>query len=118
MGPGGARGRGGPGGPGAMGLPRQTLRLTFVNAGPAALDFRITELRSVLGNFAPRPEEMKLAPGASAELEPVSGDAGGNLESLEVIVSISRGVESVTQTIKLAPTGEQRTGPPSAREER
>lgn len=96
-----------------MGFPRQTLRLTLMNRGPDTLQIELVELRSALGNFSPRPDRVVLAPGTSTELDPVSGDAGGALDSLDIVFSIRRGEETLSQTIHLVPTGEPVPRPPS-----
>lgn len=96
-----------------MGFPRQTLRLTLTNRGTETLNIELTELRSALGNFAPRPDRLELAPGATTELDPVSGDAGGSLDTLEIAFSIRRGEQTSTQTIRLIPTGEPAPRPPA-----
>jgi hypothetical protein len=87
-------------GPG-MQLPHQTLRISFTNTGPNPVVIAVTEFRSLIGNFVPQPESLTLAPGGSAALEPVSGDAGGTLESLDVTVTLKRDRTSDTQVVHL-----------------
>lgn len=118
MGMGGAPGAGGPphggddrhgpsqphGGYGSV--PRQTLSITFSNTGATPVTFTITELNSLVGNFAPQPERITLAPGASESLQPVSGDAGGLLNWLDVTLTLRRADTVETQVLHLIPTGE------------
>lgn len=107
-------GRGEPamGGGGFAQLPRQTLLVTFTNHSDSAITFVIRELNSAIGNFAPQPEKMTLDPGASATLAPVSGDAGGILNWLDLSLGLRSAASSQTQTIHLEPTGEK-DGPPA-----
>ncbi|MFT3828234.1 MAG: hypothetical protein QM691_00865 [Opitutaceae bacterium] len=96
-----ARGRGG-----FAALPRQMLRVTFTNRSSAELTFTIAELNSAIGNFVPQPEKLTLAPGATAALEPVSGDAGGNLEWLDLTLAVRRSGQTEKQLLHLVATGE------------
>ena len=82
-------------------VPRQTLHVSFINKGTAPCEFEIVGLRSVLGNFAPRPEKLALAPGASGRLDVVSGDAGGALDMLEITLTLRRGKASETKVFPL-----------------
>ncbi|HLP10207.1 MAG TPA: hypothetical protein VK178_18740 [Opitutaceae bacterium] len=93
-------------------LPRQMLRVTFTNRSTAALTFTIAELNSAIGNFVPQPGKLTLAPGATAALEPVSGDAGGNLEWLDLTLAVRRAGQTEKQLIHLVATGELADAPP------
>lgn len=104
------------GGSGA--LPRQTLRISFTNRTEAPFTIAITELNSLIGNFAPRPEKLTIAPGATESLEPVSGDAGGLLNWLDVTLSLRHGGTAESHVLHLIPTGEpaeSATPPPAKR---
>lgn len=92
------------GGSGA--LPRQTLRISFTNRTDAPLTLAIAELNSLIGNFAPQPEKLIIAPGATESLEPVSGDAGGLLNWLDVTLSLRHSGTAESQVLHLIPTGE------------
>lgn len=92
------------GGSGA--LPRQTLRISFTNRTDAPLTIAIAELNSLIGNFAPQPEKLTIAPGATESLEPVSGDAGGLLNWLDVTLSLRHGGTAESRVLHLIPTGE------------
>lgn len=118
-GPGGAGGPGGvgPGGPGGPretsgapsrpslprrgSEPRQTLRISFINTGTEPVEFTVAALRSAIGNFQPRPEHLTLAGGAAATLDPVSGDAGGALEWIDVTLSLRRTASTETRVLHL-----------------
>ncbi|HLP00813.1 MAG TPA: hypothetical protein VK163_02220 [Opitutaceae bacterium] len=102
-----AHGRGG-----FAALPRQMLRVTFTNHSSTELTFTIAELNSAIGNFVPQPGKLTLAPGATAALEPVSGDAGGNLEWLDLTLAVRRAGQLDKQIIHLVATGEPAEEPP------
>ncbi len=98
---------------GAAALPRQTLSVTLANRTDAELTVTITELDSAIGNFAPRPERLTLVPGGSATLEPVSGDAGGNLEWLDLMLALRRDGRTEHQLVHLVATGGPAPEPPA-----
>ena len=87
-------------------MPRQTMKVTFTNRTDTPVSFAITELRSAIGNFVPQPGTMTLEPGASGTLEPVSGDAGGILNWLNVTIALRRDRQTESHTLRLVPTGE------------
>lgn len=97
-------GRGMGGGMGSM--PRQMIHLTFTNRSPYETTISVVELKSMIGNFVPQPASLTIASGASAKLDPVSGDAGGVLEWIDVVVSVRRDDRTEQQTLHLVPTGE------------
>ena len=94
------------GGRGFASLPRQTLHIGFTNRSSSPVTLTVTELNSLVGNFAPRPEKLTIAPGATESLQPMSGDAGGLLNWLEVTLSVRQGATVETRTLHLVPTGE------------
>ena len=103
-GPGGA-GRGpGAGGVGFAAMPRQTLTIRFTNRSDSPVTLAVSELSSLIGNFAPQPELLTIAPGATASLDPVSGDAGGLLNWLDVTIALRQGGAPETRTLHLVPT--------------
>ena len=81
--------------------PRQTLRITFTNTGTEPVEFTITELRSAIGNFAPQPDRLQLAPGAKATIDPVRGDAGDALAWLDVTLSLRHAGATETRVLHL-----------------
>jgi hypothetical protein len=105
-GEGGERGSERPRGGGFGTMPRQTLTITLTNTGGTAVTISTTELNSLIGNFAPQPERLTLAPGSSESLQPVSGDAGGLLNWLDVTLSLRNGGSTETKVLHLVPTGE------------
>lgn len=97
-------GRGAPAMMGAMG--RETLRISFANRSKETIELSVRDIFTPIGNFAPRPERLALAPGQSAELEPMMANGSENYETMEVTLRIKllSGVEE-TQilALKLAP---------------
>ncbi len=78
-----------PGGASA-GLPptRQTLGLILLNAGRGELAVEVREVRGVLGNFAPRPARVLLAPGQTCELQGMPSAYAATLVELAVAVRL------------------------------
>ena len=95
-----------PGGGGLAAMPRQTLTICFTNRSSTPVTLTITGLDSLIGNFAPRPEKLTIAPGATESLDPVSGDAGGLLNWLDATLSLRHDGTVETHTMHLVPTGE------------
>jgi hypothetical protein len=87
-------------------LPRQMLRVSFTNHSTTELSLTVTELNSAIGNFVPQPEKLTIPAGGTASLEPVSGDAGGNLEWLDVTLALRRSGQLEKQILHLVATGE------------
>jgi hypothetical protein len=86
--------------------PRLALTLTFANTGSSPLMFTITEVNSILGNFAPRPESLTLAPGQQRSLDPMLSNLDNNFEELDLTLSVRQGGNRETQVLRLrrAPT--------------
>lgn len=92
-------------------MPRQTLRVAFTNHAETAVTFAITELRSAVGNFVPQPASLTIEPGATASLEPVSGDAGGVLNWLDLTIGLRKDGQTESHTLHLVPSGATADGP-------
>ncbi len=107
-----ASGRG-PGGGGLGAMPRQTLRLCFTNHGDVPITIAVTELRSIIGNFAPQPPKLTIAPGATASLDPVSGDAGGLLKWLDVTLTLRQGPTTESHVLHLVAIPIDQSPPPA-----
>lgn len=103
---GGERGSARPHGGGFGAIPRQTLVITFTNTNNAPVAITTTELNCLIGNFAPQPDRLTIAPGASEALQPVCGDAGGLLNWLDLTLSLQNGGTTETKVLHLVPTGE------------
>lgn len=115
---GGPPGGGEPGRGGPMGsLPRQVLRVNFTNHSDTPVTVAVLELNSLLGNFAPQPAKLTIAPHTTAALEPVSGDVGGTLSWLDVTLALRRDDAKESQVLHLAPApeGDEAALPPPPR---
>jgi len=106
---GGARG-GQPGGGGFSPI-RQVLRVKFTNRGKDPLEITIVEVNSLLGNFAPRPERLALAPGQSGSLSEMRASLGENLEELEVNLTLRRGQDRESKVVVLAKRSDASSAP-------
>ena len=84
-------------------MPRQTLTIRFTNRSDFPVTLTVSELGSLIGNFAPQPERLTIPPGATASLDPVSGDAGGLLNWLDVTIALRQGGAPETRTLHLVP---------------
>ena len=91
------------GGAGFAAMPRQTLTIRFTNRSDFPVTLTVSELGSLIGNFAPQPERLTIPPGATASLDPVSGDAGGLLNWLDVTIALRQGGAPETRTLHLVP---------------
>ncbi len=81
--------------------PRLALTFTFVNTGSRAVTITITEVNSQLGNFAPRPETLTLAPGKEGSIDPMLSTFDNNFEELDVTLTLKNGGKRETQVLKL-----------------
>jgi len=93
MGPGGPGGdEGGPGnfsgGPALQdaSMPPVALRLRLTNTGKDTVEVAFVLCKSELGDFAVRPEKLALAPGQSAEPDPMTSRLG--LTSAELVLKV------------------------------
>jgi hypothetical protein len=69
----------------------------------------VVEVKSVLGDFAPRPERFALAAGQSAPLNEMRSSVAENVEELDVTITLRRGAERETKVVRLSGV----TAPPS-----
>jgi hypothetical protein len=81
--------------------PRLALTFTFVNTSSRAVTIAITEVNSSLGNFAPRPEILTLAPGQEGSLDPMLSTFDNNFEELDVTLALKNDGRRETQVLKL-----------------
>jgi hypothetical protein len=88
--------------------PRLALTLTIANTSAQAITLAIADVNSLLGNFAPRPEKLTLAPGQQGSIDPMLSTFENNFEQLDVTLTIKRGDQRETQVLKL------RRAPPPA----
>ena len=120
-GPGGGGGMG-PGGPGgdeggpsvqAASMPPVALRLRLTNTSKETVEVTFVLCKSELGDFAVRPEKLALAPGQTAEPDPMTSRLG--LTSAELILKVglrmAGKVEQKDLVLKAAPPVEPAPGP-------
>ena len=81
--------------------PRLALTFTFVNTCTQTIMLTIAEVNSLLGNFAPRPEKLTLAPGQEGSIDPMLSTFDNNFEELDVTLTLRRGGKGETQVLKL-----------------
>jgi hypothetical protein len=93
----------GPGGTPMATMPRHTLQVSFHNTGQIDLPLDVLEVKSPLGNFAPRPEKLILAPGQTASLEAMHSIEGATFDAMEVVVTLRSADRRETQTLRLNP---------------
>lgn len=87
--------RAGPSGPPVM------IHLRFTNHGSAPVELRIADFLSPLGNFVVSPEKLTLAPGASAEVEPMTSGLAGQVAGGEITLKLQVGDQRETKTVPL-----------------
>jgi hypothetical protein len=81
--------------------PRLALTFTFVNTSSRTVTLAIAEVNSLLGNFAPRPETLTLAPGQEGSINPMLSAFDNNFEELDVTLTLKNGGKAETQVLKL-----------------
>lgn len=89
--------------------PRLALAIKFANNGTQPVTFAIADVNCILGNFAPRPSAMTLAPGQQASIDPMLSNLDSNFELLDVTLAIKCNGKTDKQVLHLA----RRPGAPS-----
>ncbi len=87
--------RGSPAGPPVM------IHLRFTNHGTETVELQIADFLSPLGNFVVRPEKLMLAPGASAEVEPMASGLAREVAGGEVTLKLRLGSAVETKPVPL-----------------
>jgi hypothetical protein len=82
-------------------MPPVTLRLTFENRGSEPMVIVPIDVNSDLGNFAARPKELTIAPGATGELDPMVSQLGVTNDVIPLTLTIRTGSKSETQVIQI-----------------
>lgn len=96
--------------------PRIALTFKFTNTANQPIVVTIAEVNSLLGNFAPRPEKLTLAPGQESSIDPMLSTFDDNFEDLDLTLTIRSGGQSETHVLKLRreqplpPTGSEKPG--------
>jgi hypothetical protein len=80
---------------------RLALTVTFTNTSSRPITIAITEVDSLLGNFAARPENLTLAPGQQGSLDPMLSPIENNFDELDVMLTIRRGNKGETRVLQL-----------------
>jgi hypothetical protein len=86
--------------------PRLALALRFINPGARPVTFTIADVNSTLGDFAPRPETLTVAPGQLGSVDPMLSNSDDDFEELDVTVAIKIGGKTETQILHLHPSQE------------
>jgi hypothetical protein len=80
-------------------MPPVTLKVAFENKGTEPIEIEITEINSMLGNFAVRPPKLTLAPGGNGVLDPMISQLGVTSDEIPLTVAIRRGGKREQQTV-------------------
>jgi hypothetical protein len=91
--------------------PRMALTFKFTNAGTQPITFTIVDVNSPLGNFAPRPETLTVAPGQTGTIDPMLSNLDANFEELDVTLTLGIAGGRETQILKLRRTPEAAAEP-------
>lgn len=103
---------GGPDGPGDRpqpgGLPRGApsgppvmIHLRFTNTGSDPVELHITDFLSPLGNFVVTPDKLTLAPGASAEVEPMGSGLASQIAGGDITLKLRIGGQRESRIVPL-----------------
>jgi len=87
----------------AGGAPLALISLRFTNHGSTPLKFRVSDFRSVLGNFVVQPEVFELAPGASVEAAPLATQLGAGLAGVDLQLEVKTATGPHRTVIELRP---------------
>jgi hypothetical protein len=82
-------------------LPAVIMKLHLTNHGKVAVKVSVPEFKSVLGNFAVRPDTLSLAPGQSAEADPMISRIGFEGTELPVSLTLQRDDQKENQSVIL-----------------
>jgi hypothetical protein len=80
-------------------MPPVTLKVAFENKGTEPVEIEITEVNSILGNFAVRPPKLSLAAGGNGVLEPMISQLGVTSDEIPLTVVIRQGGKREQQRI-------------------
>lgn len=91
--------------------PRMALTFRFANTGTQPITFAIADVNSLLGNFAPRPEMLTVAPGRTGSIDPMLSNLNSNFDGLDVTLTVGIGGKKETQILKLRRAQESAAAP-------
>jgi hypothetical protein len=80
---------------------RSALTFRFTNFGTQPISFTIVDVNSPLGDFAPRPDKLTIAPGGQGSIDPMLSNRDDNFEELDVTMVIKIGGKNETHILKL-----------------
>lgn len=81
--------------------PRSALTFRFTNSGPQPISFTIVDVNSPLGDFAPRPDKLTIAPGEQGSIDPMLSNRDDNFDELDVTLVIKIDGKNETRILKL-----------------
>lgn len=82
-------------------MPPVTLHVQFDNKGTEPVEVQVTEVNSLLGNFAARPDKLTIAPGETGSLDPMISQLGVTSDEIPLRLSIRVGGRQESQTITI-----------------
>ena len=85
---------------------RLALTFTFINPGAQPVTFTIADVNSTLGNFAPRPETLTVAPGQQGSIDPMLSNITSNFDELAVTLTVKIRGQTETHILNLRRAGE------------
>ena len=80
---------------------RLALTLSITNSGDRPVKLIIADVNSPLGDFAPRPESLTVAPGQQGSVDPMLSNRDDNFDELDVTLIIKAGGQKETQVLSL-----------------
>lgn len=80
-------------------MPPVTIRLSLQNRGAEPVEVDLLEVNSDLGNFAVRPKKLTLAPGQTAETDPMISQLGVTSDEIAMKVALRTAGKSEAQVI-------------------
>jgi hypothetical protein len=80
-------------------MPPVTLKVAFENRGTEPVDIEVRDVNSDLGNFAPRPPKLTIAPGASGTLDPMISQLGVTSDEIPLKIVVRIGGKKEEQVV-------------------
>lgn len=96
--------------------PPVRLHLRLTNHGAAPVDVEVLDFNSALGNFVVQPAKLSVAPGASAEADPMTSRLGLTTDALPVTIRLRQSGRTEQQVVvleKIPPPAPAPAVPPS-----
>lgn len=86
---------------GAPAGPAVAIHLKFTNHGPEPVELHVTDFLSPLGNFVVTPETLTLAPGASAETDPLASSLARQMGAGEITLTLQLGTRRESKAVPM-----------------